>query len=447
MTSASSFDFGGPVNGAHGRRPFDIRAIRRDFPILKREVHDRPLVYLDNAATSQKPVQVIAEITRYYRDTNANIHRGVHTLSQEATEQYEGVRERIRRFIGAARPEEIVYTSGTTMSLNLVARGWARHHLVAGDEVVLSEIEHHSNIVPWQMLRDEIGIVLRFIPMLPDGTLDLDTARSMIGERTRLLSITHASNALGTIVPVRELADLAHSYGALVCVDGAQSVPHMPVDVEALGADFLAFSGHKMLGPTGTGVLWARHAILEQMEPMFGGGDMILEVTLEESSWNDIPYRFEAGTPNIEGVIALGKAIEYLDALGMEQVRAHEVELLDYALRRLGDVPGVTLFGPTDTSRRGGVVSFDLEGVHPHDIGQVLDSHGVAVRTGHHCAQPVMAALEVPATARASFYLYNTPDEVDALATAVEEAARFFGGPSSNSSSSNGSSAASGGGR
>jgi cysteine desulfurase/selenocysteine lyase len=408
-------------------RPFDLRAIRRDFPILNREVNGKQLIYLDNAATSQKPVQVIAEITRYYRDSNANIHRGVHALSQEATGQYEEVREKLRALINAPRADEIVYTSGTTMSLNLVARGWAKQHLRAGDEVVLSEIEHHSNIVPWQMLRDELGIVLRFIPMLPDGTLDLDEARRLIGPRTRLLSITHVSNALGSIVPVRELADLAHAQGALVCVDGAQSVPHMPVDVEALGADFLAFSGHKMLGPTGTGVLWARHEVLESMEPMFGGGDMILTVTLEESTWTEIPYRFEAGTPNIEGVIALGKAVDYLTALGMEQVRAHEVELLDYSLRRLGDLPGVTLFGPPDARQRGGVVSFDLEGVHPHDVGQVLDSHGVAVRTGHHCAQPVMAALDVPATARASFYIYNTTAEVDALAEAISETARFFG--------------------
>ncbi len=411
------------------RRAFDVQAIRRDFPILKREINGVPLVYLDNAATSQKPVQVLAEITRYYRDSNANIHRGVHTLSQEATAQYEDVREKVRALIGAARTDEVIYTSGTTMSLNLVARGWARQWLRAGDEVVLSELEHHSNIVPWQQLRDEIGVVLRFIPMLPDGTLDLDEARRLIGPRTRLLSITHASNALGTIVPVRELADLAHAQGALVCVDGAQSVPHMPVDVEALGADFLAFSGHKMLGPTGTGVLWARHEVLEEMEPLFGGGDMILTVTLEESTWNEIPYRFEAGTPNIEGVIGLGKAVDYLAALGMDEVRAHEVALLKYALRRLDDLPGVTLYGPPDAQRRGGVVSFDLDGVHPHDVGQVLDGHGIAVRTGHHCAQPVMAALEVPATARASFYIYNTTAEVDALAEAISETARYFGSP------------------
>ena len=410
------------------RRPFELASIRRDFPILRREVNGTPLVYLDNAATSQRPVQVIAEITRFYRDSNSNIHRGVHTLSQEATQQYEDVREQVRAFINAPRSEEIIFTSGTTMSLNLVATGWARTNLERGDEVVLSEIEHHSNIVPWQMLRDERGIVLKFIRMLPDGTLDLDEARRLITDRTRLLSVTHASNALGTIVPVTELTAMAHEHGALVCIDGAQSVPHMPVDVQALGIDFLAFSGHKMLGPTGTGVLWARHEVLESMEPMFGGGDMILTVTLERSTWNEIPYRFEAGTPNVAGIVGLGAAVRYLTALGMDRVREHEVELVDYALRRLGDVPGVTIFGPPDPQARGGVVSFDLEGVHPHDVGQVLDAHGVAVRTGHHCAQPVMAALDVPATARASFYLYNTKDEVDALARAVEEASRFFDG-------------------
>ena len=408
-------------------RPFDLEMIRRDFPILKREVHGKQLVYLDNAATSQRPVQVIAEITRFYRDTNANIHRGVHTLSMEATEQYEGVREKVRALINAPRADEIVFTSGTTMSLNLVVRGWARKHLQAGDEIVLTEIEHHSNIVPWQMLRDEIGVVLRFIPMLPDGTLDMGAAPGLFGDSTRLVSITHASNALGTIVPVDEIVALAKAHGALVCLDGAQSVPHMPVDVQALGVDFLAFSGHKMLGPTGTGVLWARMDVLETMDPMFGGGDMILTVSLEQSTWNDIPHRFEAGTPNIAGVIAFGTAVDYLRSLSLEKVREHEVELVDYALRRLGDVPGVSIFGPPDAEDRGGVVSFELEGVHPHDIGQVLDSHAVAIRTGHHCAQPVMTALNVPATARASFYIYNTPAEVDALATAVEEAARFFG--------------------
>ncbi len=407
----------------------DVTSIRRDFPILAREVHDgTPLVYLDNAATSQTPVQVIAEITRYYRDSNANIHRGVHTLSQEATALYEGAREKVAAFINAPSPEEVSFTRNTSESLNLVAHSWGRAHLREGDEVVLSEIEHHSNIVPWQMLRDERGIVLKFIPMLPDGTLDLDVAAELITERTRLLGVTQMSNALGSIVPVKELAALAHEQGAIVLVDGAQSVPHMAVDVQDLGADLLAFSAHKMLGPTGVGVLWGRMSVLEEMQPFLGGGEMILTVTLEESKWNEIPARFEAGTPNISGVVAFGTAIDYLSRLGMDRVRQHEIAMLDYALPKLADLPGVTVFGPPDSSQRGGVISFDLEGVHPHDIGQVLDSQGVAVRTGHHCAQPVMAALNVTATARASFYVYNTTAEIDVLADAIQEAARYFGG-------------------
>ncbi len=410
------------------RLPFDLDRIRRDFPILKREIGGVPLVYLDNAATSQKPVQVIAELTRFYRDHNANIHRGVHTLSVESTELYEGARARVARFINAPRTEEVVFTRNTTESINLVAHGWARKFLREGDEVVISEIEHHSNIVPWQMLRDERGIVLRYIPMLPDGTLDLDAARQLIGPRTKLLSITAMSNALGTIVPVEELIAQAKAHGAVVLVDGAQSVPHLPVDVQALGIDFLAFSAHKMLGPTGIGVLWGRMALLDAMDPFLGGGDMILTVSMDRSTWADVPAKFEAGTPNIADAVAFGAAIDYLAALGMDAVREHEREITDYALRRLADVPGVSIFGPPDADRRGGVVSFELEDVHPHDIGQVLDTHGVAIRTGHHCAQPVMTALNVPATARASFYLYNTTEEVDRLATALEEVSRFFGG-------------------
>ena len=413
--------------GAH--LPFDINRIRRDFPILKREIAPGvPLVYLDNAATSQKPVQVIAELTRFYRDHNANIHRGVHTLSVESTELYEGARAKIATFIGATDSREVIFTRNTTESLNLVAHGWGRKFLQPGDEVVVSEIEHHSNIVPWQMLRDERGIVLRYIPMLPDGTLDLDAARRLIGPKTKLLSITAMSNALGTIVPLEVLIPLAKAQGALVLVDGAQSVPHLPVDVQALGADFLAFSGHKMLGPTGIGVLWGRLPLLDSMDPFMGGGDMILNVTMEQSTWADVPAKFEAGTPSIADAIALGAAVDYLSALGMDEVRRHEIEITDYALRRLGDVPGVSIFGPMDARQRGGVVSFELEGVHPHDVGQVLDTHGVAIRTGHHCAQPVMAALDVPATARASFYIYNTTAEVDALASALESASAFFGG-------------------
>ena len=406
----------------------DTTVIRRDFPILNRKVHDGVLlIYLDNAATSQKPVQVIADITRYYRDSNANIHRGVHALSQEATEMYEGARAKVAAFINAPSEREVIFTKNTSESINLVAHAWGRAHLRKGDEVVLSEIEHHSNIVPWQMLRDERGIVLKFISMLPDGTLDLEEAKRLITSRTRLLGVTQMSNALGTIVPVKELAALAHEQGALVLIDGAQSVPHMPVDVQDLDIDFLAFSAHKMLGPTGVGVLWGRMEVLEEMQPFLGGGEMILTVTLEESTWNEIPARFEAGTPNIAGVFAFGTAIDYLTRLGMDRVREHEIELLDYALGRIGDLPGITIFGPPDPLQRGGVVSFDLEGVHPHDVGQVLDARGVAVRTGHHCAQPVMAKLNVPATARASFYIYNTRDEVDALAEAIKEATRFFG--------------------
>ena len=408
-------------------REYDIEAIRRDFPILKREVNGHPLVYLDNAATSQKPVQVIAELTRYYRDSNANIHRGVHFLSQEATQQYEVVREHIARFINAPSPEEVIFTRNATEAINLVAYSYGRAFLERGDEVVISELEHHSNIVPWQLLRDERGVELRVIDMTPDGSLDLEQARRVIGPRTKLVSVTAMSNALGTIVPVEEIARLAHAQGAVMLVDGAQSVPHVPTDVQAIRADFLAFSSHKMLGPTGVGVLWGRRELLEAMPPFLGGGDMILSVSLERSTWNDVPHKFEAGTPNIADVIGFGKAIEYLEALGMDAVRAHERELVGYALDKLVDVPGITLHGPLDPDKRGGVASFTLEGVHPHDIGQVLDSRGIAIRAGHHCAQPVMQKLEVPATARASFYIYNTPAEVDALAEGVKEAARFFG--------------------
>ena len=432
MTNEQDRDtVGGPGIGstsigssAHG---FDVERIRRDFPVLKREVNGHQLVYLDNAATSQKPVQVMAEITRFYRDSNANIHRGVHTLSVAATEQYEAVRERVRAFIGAPSAAEIVFTRNTTESINLVAHSWGRAFLEPGDEVVITEIEHHSNIVPWQMLRDERGIVLRHIPMRDDGTLDLDEARRVIGPRTKLLALTLMSNALGTIVPVAELAELAHGHGAVVFVDAAQAAPHLPIEVGALGADFLAFSAHKMLGPTGVGVLWARGELLEAMPPFLGGGDMISTVTLEASTWNTVPNKFEAGTPNIGGVVAFGTALDYLQALGMERVRAHERELTAYALGRLVDVPGLTLYGPLDPELRGGVVSFDLEGVHPHDVGQVLDSYGVAIRAGHHCAQPVMQRLGVPATARASFYIYNTRAEVDALEAAVRETVSYFG--------------------
>ncbi len=413
--------------GAAARRPFDVAAIRRDFPILRRQVEGEPLVYLDSAATSQRPVQVLADLTRFYRDHNANVHRGIHTLSVEATDLYEGVREKVRALIGGGSAREVVFTRGTTESINLVAHGWARARLAPGDEVVISEIEHHSNIVPWQMLRDERGVTLRVIPMRADGTLDLEVARAVIGPRTRLLAITHVSNALGTVVPVRELADLAHEAGALVLVDGAQSIPHMPVDVDEIGADLLAFSAHKMLGPTGVGVLWGRMEVLESMQPFMGGGDMILTVSLERSTWNEIPHRFEAGTPNFADVVAFGTAIDYLEALGLDAVRRHELELIEHGLAVLGEVPGVTVHGPPEAERRGGVFSFSLEGVHPHDVGQVLNSQGVAVRAGHHCAQPVMQSLGVAATTRASVYLYSTRSELDALGEGLLRTARFFG--------------------
>jgi cysteine desulfurase / selenocysteine lyase len=411
-----------------GRLPFDLARIRRDFPILKREVAPGVrLVYLDSAATSQRPVQMMAEMTRYYRDHNANIHRGVHTLSVESTEIYEGTREKVARFINAPEKNEVIFTRNTTESINLVAHGWGRKFLREGDEVLLTEIEHHSNIVPWQMLRDERGIVLKFIPMLPDGTLDMDYAREAITSRTKLLGITAMSNALGTIVPLHEIVPYAKQQGALVLVDGAQSVPHFPVDVQDLDIDFLAFSAHKMLGPFGVGALWGRMEHLDAMDPFLGGGDMIATVALERSTWAEVPAKFEAGTPDVGGAAGFGAAIDYLAALGMDEVRRHEIEVTEYALAQLADVPGVRVFGPTDPSLRGGVISFDIDGVHPHDVGQVLDSHGIAVRTGHHCAQPVMAALSVPATVRASFYLYNTTDEVDTLVEGVKDVQRFFG--------------------
>ena len=418
-------------NGAHGPAGagggYDLDRIRRDFPVLKREIHGHPLVYLDNAATSQKPVQVMAAITRFYRDSNANIHRGVHTLSVEATAQYEAVREQVRAFVGAPSAAGVVFTRNATESINLVAHAWGRAFLGPGDEIAITELEHHSNIVPWQMLRDERGVALRHVPMRGDGSLDLDAAREAIGPRTRLLAVSLMSNALGTILPVAELAAMARERGALVLVDGAQAVPHMPVDVGALGADFLAFSAHKMLGPTGVGVLWAREELLEAMPPFLGGGDMISSVTLERSEWNEVPHKFEAGTPDVGGVVGFGAALDYLTALGMERVRAHERELTAHALDRLAGAPGVTLHGPPGPEGRGGVVSFSLEGVHPHDVGQVLDGRGIAIRAGHHCAQPVMQRLGVPATARASFYVYNTAAEADALADGVREAAAYFG--------------------
>jgi cysteine desulfurase / selenocysteine lyase len=411
-----------------GRDLLDVTAIRRDFPILARRVHDKPLVYLDNAATSQKPRQVIQALVDYYEQTNANIHRGLHTLAEEATEAYEAARAKAARFIGAAGPDEILFTRNTTESLNLVAYTWAAENIGQGDEIVITTMEHHSNIVPWQWAVQRQGAVLKYVEFGPDGTIDLTDVERLVTPRTKLVSMTHMSNVFGTINPVREVAKIAHDRGAVMMVDGAQSVPHMPVDVKALDCDFLAFSSHKMLGPTGVGVLWGRRKLLEDMRPFLGGGEMIEIVGRHETSFNVLPWKYEAGTPNIADVIAFGAAIDYLSALGMERVRAHEIELTTYALDRIGSIPGVTIYGPKDATRRGGVVAFTVDEVHPHDLGQIVDYDGVAIRAGQHCCQVLSESLGVPATARASFYVYNTPEEVDTLVAAVEGARAIFAG-------------------
>jgi cysteine desulfurase/selenocysteine lyase len=408
---------------------FDIERVRADFPILSREVHGRPLVYLDNAATTQKPRAVIDALVHYYEHYNANIHRGIHALAEEATARYEETRQKVADFIGAPGPECIVFTRNTTESINLVANAWGRKNLGPGDEIVLSVMEHHSNLVPWQLLAKATGARLRHIDIDDEGQLVWDDVERLIGERTKLVAITEMSNVLGTINPVRQIAEVAHQRGALVLVDGAQSVPHMPVNVQELDCDFLAFSAHKMLGPTGVGVLYARRELLEEMDPFLGGGEMIRRVRLEEATWNDVPWKFEAGTPNIGDVCAFGAALDYLQGLGMENVRAHEVELVREALRRLSQIPGLTIYRPESPELRGGVVAFNLDGVHPHDLGTVLDRYGVAIRAGHHCAQPLMARLDVVATARASFYVYNKVEELDALVEGIQAAARLFRAP------------------
>ena len=409
----------------------NVERIRADFPILKREVHGRPLVYFDNAATTQKPQAVIDALVDYYTNYNAAIHRGIHALAEEATARYENVRQQVADFIGAPGAENIVFTRNTTESINIVAHGWGRKHLKPGDEIVLSLMEHHSNVIPWQMIAKETGAKLRYIDIDDEGQLVQGDVERLIGERPRLVVIAHMSNVLGTINPVKRIAELAHERGALVLLDGAQSVPHLPVDVVDLDCDFLAFSAHKMLGPTGVGVLYGKREFLEETEPLLGGGSMIKRVRLEESTWNDVPWKFEAGVPNIAGVVAFGAAIEYLEQLGMENVRQHEIELVRAALDRLSHVPGVTVYGPPDSEARGGVIAFNLADVHPHDVGTVLDHHGVAVRAGHHCAQPLMGRLDVVATARASFYVYNREEELDALMEGLEAAARLFRAPAS----------------
>ena len=407
---------------------FDVEKIRLDFPILAKEIFGNPLVYLDNAATSQKPRQVIDALVDYYENFNANVHRGVHTLSMEATDKYEDAREKVSSFINSESSDSVIWTRNASESLNLVAYSWGENNINEGDEILLTPMEHHSNLVPWQELARRKNADIKFIPMLENGTLDMDRVDDLITEKTALVSAVHMSNALGTINPVRELGVKAHRMGAKILVDGAQSVPHMPTDVQELNCDFLVFSGHKMLGPTGIGALYVKKEILESMEPFLTGGEMVLEVSYEEASWADLPMKFEAGTPNIADSIGLGSAVDYLNVLGMENVREHEKDLTTYALNRFknADLEGLDLFGPDDPNIRGGVFSFNTPDVHPHDLGTFLDRIGIAVRTGHHCAMPLVRILGVAATARASFYLYNTKKEVDILVDGVTEALRYF---------------------
>ncbi len=407
-----------------GTPRLDVARVRSEFPILATRVHGRPLVYLDNAATTQKPQAVIESLDRYYRAENANIHRGVHYLSQLATEAYEAAREKVARFLNAASSREVVFVRGTTEGINLVAQTFARSVVRPGDEILITGMEHHSNIVPWQLLAEQTGAVLRVAPLTDAGELDFDGFERLLGERTRLVSVVHLSNALGTINPVRRITAAAHARGIPVLVDGAQSAPHLGVDVQALGCDFFVFSGHKLFGPTGIGVLYGREALLERMPPWQGGGDMISSVSFERSTWAGLPAKFEAGTPHIAGAIGLGTAIDWLSAIGLDAVAAHEDELLSYATAAVGRIPGVTLIG---TAReKASILSFSLGSVHAHDIGQVLDLEGIAIRAGHHCAQPVMQRFGVAATARASFALYNTAAEVDALVAGLGTVRRVF---------------------
>ncbi|MBX3279574.1 MAG: cysteine desulfurase [Acidobacteria bacterium] len=404
---------------------FDIGRVRADFPILRREVYGRPLIYLDNAATSQKPQSVIERIERYYREENANIHRGVHYLSQLATREYESARVKIKRFINAGDAHEIIFTRGTTEGINLVAFSYGRKHVREGDEVIISAMEHHSNIVPWQMLCEYTGAKLRVIPINDDGELIMDEYARMLGPRTKIVAVNHISNALGTVNPVKRIVEMAHSQDVPVLIDGAQAAPHLAVDVRDLDCDFYVFSGHKMCGPTGVGALYGKTEWLNTLPPWQGGGDMIASVDFDKTTYNALPYKFEAGTPNIAGGIGLGAAIDYLTGIGLDRIAAYEHELLDYATETIGAINGVRIIG---TAReKASVLSFTLAGIHPHDIGTILDQEGIAVRAGHHCAQPVMKRFKVPATVRASFAFYNTKAEIDALAEGIHRVVEVLG--------------------
>jgi cysteine desulfurase / selenocysteine lyase len=407
-----------------GPAALDVDRIRRDFPILDQRIHGKKLVYLDNAATSQKPQAVIDAIVHYYQHDNANVHRGVHTLSVRATEAHDEARETVRHFIQAADASEIIFVRGATEAVNLVAETYGRANVGAGDEVLITAMEHHSNIVPWQILCEEKRAHLRVVPINDAGELDLDAFDKLLSPRTRIVAVAHVSNALGTVNPVRKIVQMAHAHDIPVLVDGAQAVPHLPVDVQALGCDFYAFSGHKVYGPTGIGVLYGKEEILAELPPYQGGGDMISSVTFEKTTYNVVPYKFEAGTPDIAGAIGLGVALNYVMGLGMDRVAAHGHDLLTYATERVGAIDGVRLIGTAKD--RASVLSFTLEGVHPHDLGTILDREGIAIRTGHHCAQPVMDRFQIPATARASFGVYNTREEVDALVSGIQRAREVF---------------------
>ena len=406
---------------------FDVARIRRDFPILERKVYGKSLVYLDNAATSQKPRQVIDALVNYYENHNANIHRALHCLGEEATAAYEEARAKVASFINAPSPECIIFTRNTTEAINLVAYTWGRANIEDGDEILLTQMEHHSNLIPWQRLAAEKSAIIRYIGLTDQQTLDLSDLATLLSARTKMIAMPHASNSMGTINAIEEIAVEARRRGVTLLVDGAQGAPHLKVDVQSIDCDFYAFSSHKMLGPTGVGVLYGRRELLDEMEPFLGGGEMIRRVDFEGATWNDLPWKFEAGTPNIADVIAFGSAIDYLNDLGMENVRAHEIEITDYALRRLRGLDDIIMYGPEDPSERGGVVSFNYGDLHPHDVGTILDRHGVAIRAGHHCTQPLMRTLGVSGTARASFYVYNTREEVDVLVEALEAARDFFG--------------------
>jgi cysteine desulfurase / selenocysteine lyase len=402
----------------------DIQAIRKDFPILGQEIYGFPLAYLDNAATSQKPIQVIDAVADYYREDNANVHRGVHRLSQRATDAYEGARSKVRDFLHAQSDKEVVFVRGATEAINLVAHSFVRPMLHAGDEILISHMEHHANIVPWQMLCDEAGATLVVIPMTDKGELDLSTLDDLLTSKTKIMAVGQVSNALGTINPVKMMTKKAHAKGIPVLIDGAQSVPHMPADVQDLDCDFYVFSGHKMFAPTGIGALYGKQALLEDMLPWQGGGDMILSVSFEKTLYNELPYKFEAGTPNISGAIGLGAAIDYMQSVGIAELAAYEHELLAYATAQVGGLDGLRIIGTAE--RKASVLSFMIDGVHPHDIGTIFDQQGVAIRAGHHCAQPVMQFFGIPATARASFAFYNTMDEVDALVGAIQKVQELF---------------------